>query len=92
MSEITQPMPPEVAHDAASTLTDADLSAGQHPTGSTPPGKPKRASVLQVFRAMPLLVKISALWLIWVVGLAIYAKLDTTFSTGRCRCRTPICS
>ncbi len=82
MSEISQSMPPEVAHDAAGMLTDLERSAGMHTTGRTPPGKPKRASFRQVFKAMPVLVKISFVWLVFVVGLSIYAKLDTLLFNG----------
>lgn len=44
--------------------------------------KPRRASVFQVFGEMPLLVKISTIWLILTVGIAIYAKLDTSLFNG----------
>lgn len=46
------------------------------------PGPPKRASVWETFRAMPILVKISAIWLLLVVFGAIYAKLDVTIFDG----------
>ena len=45
-------------------------------------GKPNRAPIRQVFGEMPLLVKISAVWLILVVGGAIYAKLDVAVFDG----------
>jgi len=44
--------------------------------------RPKRASAREVFREMPLLVKISAVWLILIVFGAIYAKLDATVFDG----------
>jgi peptide/nickel transport system permease protein len=62
--------------------TAASRAVKSMTAGSTPPGKPKRSSVLEVFRAMPILVKISALWLVGIVGLAIYAKLDTSVFNG----------
>jgi len=62
--------------------TPEDRSAGLHSTGSTPPGKPKRATVREVFSAMPILVKISAIWLVVIFGLAIYAKLDISVFNG----------
>lgn len=50
--------------------------------GSVPSGPPKRASAREVFRSMPLLVKMSALWLAFIVLGAIYAKLDATVFNG----------
>ncbi len=44
--------------------------------------KPRRSSPLEIFRTMPLLVKISAVWLFLVVFGAIYAKLDTSVFGG----------
>ncbi len=44
--------------------------------------KPRRSSPLEVFRAMPLLVKSSAVWLFLIVFGAIYAKLDTSLFGG----------
>lgn len=44
--------------------------------------KPKRAGTWKTFKSMPLLVKISAVWLILIVSLAIYAKLDTSVFDG----------
>lgn len=79
MSDLTQPMPPEVAHDAASTMTDLEVSAGKHTTGPAAPGKPKRESVWKVFQSMPLLVKLAAVWLVIIVFLAIYAKVNQRF-------------
>lgn len=62
--------------------TAASRSIESMTAGSTPPGKPKRASIRQVFRAMPILVKFAAIWLVGIVGLAIYAKLDTSMFNG----------
>lgn len=45
-------------------------------------GKPERASVREVFSEMPWLVKISSIWLILIVGGAIYAKLDVAVFDG----------
>lgn len=45
-------------------------------------GAPRRASVREVFASMPILVKLSAIWLVLVVFGAIYAKLDTTVFNG----------
>lgn len=50
--------------------------------GSVPVGPPKRARPGEVFRSMPILVKISAIWLIFIFGGAIYAKLDQTVFNG----------
>ena len=44
--------------------------------------KPKRPGMWPTFKSMPLLVKISAIWLVLIVGLAIYAKLDTSVFDG----------
>jgi peptide/nickel transport system permease protein len=44
--------------------------------------KPKRARPHEVFLAMPLLVKISTIWLILIVFGAIYAKLDQSVFGG----------
>ncbi len=62
--------------------TADDRSSGLHSVSGVIPGKPKRASLREVFRAMPLLVKISAIWLVLVVGMAMYAKLDTGLFNG----------
>ena len=50
--------------------------------GSVSIGPPKRAKPHEVFKAMPLLVKISAVWLTFVFLGAIYAKLDATVFNG----------
>lgn len=43
---------------------------------------PRRSGVRATFKAMPVLVKISAIWIILVVLGAIYAKLDATVFNG----------
>ena len=45
------------------------------PTGE----KPKRQGPWQIFRSMPLLVKLSAIWLVLIVFGAIYSQIDETF-------------
>lgn len=45
-------------------------------------GKPKRASFREVFKEMPLVVKLSSIWLIFIFGGAIYAKVDTAIFDG----------
>ncbi|MCP3855604.1 MAG: ABC transporter permease [Actinomycetia bacterium] len=52
--------------------------------------KPKRARPSKIFREMPLLVKISAIWLILVVSGAVYAKLDTTLFNGALPLKDPL--
>ena len=44
--------------------------------------KPHRTSIFKVFGEMPLMVKLSAIWLMFIVGLALYAKLDTSVFNG----------
>lgn len=56
-------------------------TAVQPDAGSRGTPRP-RANPVQLFRAMPLLVKISAVWLLLVVFGAIYAKLDTVVFDG----------
>ncbi len=80
MTDTFSAIPPEVGSGAVQP-TPEDRSAGMH-ASPKPPGKPKRATLRQTFKAMPILVKISAIWLLWVVGLSIYAKLDTTVFNG----------
>ncbi len=46
-------------------------------------GPPKRTSVFGTFRQMPILVKISAIWLFVIVFGAIYAKLDQSVFDGK---------
>ncbi len=50
--------------------------------GSADSGPPKRTTIRQAFGAMPLLVKLSAMWLVFIVFGAIYAKLDVTVFNG----------
>ncbi|MFW2335807.1 ABC transporter permease [Ilumatobacter sp.] len=50
--------------------------------GSVSIGPPKRAKPGQVFKQMPVLVKLSAIWLVFIVFGAIYAKLDVTVFNG----------
>jgi peptide/nickel transport system permease protein len=50
--------------------------------GSDPSGKPKRASVFEVIGDMPILVKLSSVWLFLVVFGAVYAKLDVAVFDG----------
>lgn len=49
-------------------------------SGSKPPGN--RKSIFRTFRAMPVLVKISSVWLFVIVFGAIYAKLDSAVFNG----------
>jgi peptide/nickel transport system permease protein len=79
---MTDFLEPKSGGVGAVEATPEERSAGIHSTGSTPPGKPKRASLRTLFKAMPLLVKISAIWLTFIVSIAIYAKLDTTVFNG----------
>ncbi len=75
--------------------TEADfprerLSPVSTSVGTTPIGqKPKRQSAWKTFKSMPILVKISAIWLILIVGLAIYAKLDTSVFNGSLPLKDP---
>lgn len=45
-------------------------------------GPPRRARPREIFASMPILVKISAIWLMFIVFGAIYAKLDATIFNG----------
>ncbi|MDW3214542.1 MAG: ABC transporter permease [Ilumatobacteraceae bacterium] len=45
-------------------------------------GPPRRARPREIFASMPILVKISAIWLMFIVFGAIYAKLDATVFNG----------
>jgi peptide/nickel transport system permease protein len=60
---------------AARALTAAAEVAG--PVDGPGDGKPKRASFREVFKEMPLVVKLASIWLIFIFGGAIYAKVDT---------------
>ena len=57
---------------------DTTVSGFEVPTGVKPP----RTSPLGVFAEMPILVKLSALWLMFIVLGAIYAQLDTRVFNG----------
>lgn len=50
--------------------------------GSVGGDPPKRASFREVFGSMPIIVKISTVWLAFIVLGAIYAKLDTVVFNG----------
>jgi len=69
----TQPEFPSDRVGRISTSVQAD--AGSR-------AKPQRASAREVFGEMPILVKISAVWLILIVFGAIYAKLDVAVFDG----------
>ncbi|MEZ5379463.1 MAG: ABC transporter permease [Acidimicrobiales bacterium] len=62
---------------AEGTTTAEDLivfaEADQPPPGNEPKG---RESALSIFRSMPIVVKLAAIWLILIVVGALYAKLD----------------
>lgn len=64
------------------------VSSAVQPDAGTK-GAPKRASVRQVIGEMPLLVKLSAVWLVLIVFGAIYAKLDLTLFDGRLPLQDP---
>ena len=59
----------------------AQISTSVQP-GSVAIGPPKRAKPRQVFKQMPVLVKLSAIWLVFILLGAIYAKLDQTVFNG----------
>lgn len=63
---------------------DHALAEAEAVGGTTVPQgfKPSRKSPWGVFREMPFLVKLGALWLIAIVLSAIYAKLDVTVFNG----------
>ena len=46
------------------------------------PGRSRSIAPWRVFREMPIMIKISALWLLFIVSGAIYAKLDITVFNG----------
>lgn len=50
---------------------------------------PKRATFREVWRDMPILVKLSSIWLLLVFGGAIYAKLDTVVFDGALPLKDP---
>jgi peptide/nickel transport system permease protein len=59
----------------------SNISTAVQP-GSVAGEPPKRASVREVFASMPVLVKISAIWLAFIFLGAIYAKVDSTVFNG----------
>jgi peptide/nickel transport system permease protein len=59
----------------------SNISTAVQP-GSVAGEPPKRASVREVFASMPVLVKISSVWLAFIFIGAIYAKLDSTVFNG----------
>ena len=58
--------------------TEADFTVNVVAAGE----KPRRQSFFKIFLTMSLMVKLAALWLIFIVGLALYAKLDTAVFNG----------
>ena len=80
--------------DATTTTPDfprdriSNVSTAVQP-GSVASGPPSRAKPREVFRSMPLLVKLSAIWLIFIFGGAIYAKLDSTVFNGALQLQDP---
>lgn len=71
------PHTPDFPRDRLSPIS----SAVQTDAGATS-GPPKRPSIWATFRSMPLLVKLSAVWLVLIVAGAIYAKLDVALFDG----------
>ncbi|MCP4959911.1 MAG: hypothetical protein GY925_11635, partial [Actinomycetia bacterium] len=59
----------------------ADISSSVQPDAGANM-KPKRAKPHEIFRDMPFLVKLSAIWLVLIVGGAIYGKLDVALFDG----------
>ncbi len=72
-----EPHTPDFPRDRLSPVSTAI-----QPDAPAKAGKPRRATPWEVFREMPILVKISAIWLVLVVFGAIYAKLDVTVFDG----------
>ncbi len=62
-----------IAESAAETTKASPIGKAVTAVGS----KPKRKSPLEVFKEMPLLIKLSSAWLLFMVGGALYAKLDS---------------
>ncbi len=71
------PHTPDFPRDRISNVSSS-VQAGAGAGG----GKPERASVREVFKDMPWLVKLSSIWLILIVFGAIYAKLDVSVFDG----------
>jgi peptide/nickel transport system permease protein len=70
------PHRPDFPRDRLSQVsTSTQIDAAQQ-------GKPRRSTPRETWRAMPLLVKASAVWLVLIVGGAIYAKLDQHVFNG----------
>ena len=63
----------------APPLPEEFVPATVTPSDGTPP---RRASIREVFTSMPLLVKLSAIWLVLVFGGAIYGKIDQVVFNG----------
>ncbi|MEM8922979.1 MAG: ABC transporter permease [Actinomycetota bacterium] len=56
--------------------TSSEPSSAASPGGSTPIPKAKRSGPIALFRSMPIQVKLCTLWLLFIVGGAIYAQID----------------
>lgn len=80
----TEPAPMDLSASAARGLGESVRSLEPSPKKGVPQvgEKPRRATIGEVFGEMPWLVKFSAVWLILVVGIAIYAKLDVSVFDG----------
>ncbi len=70
---------PHVSIDEPTIVEDAPVKASGVPREGI---KPKRATGREVWRSMPVMVKLSSIWLLLVFGGAIYAKIDTTIFDG----------
>ena len=70
MTDLDASAPPE-EQKTTTDQTEAEIIAPDEKTG-----------LWRTFRKMPLLVKLSTIWLILIFGGAIYAKLDTTVFDG----------
>ena len=69
-------------HDATATVAGSVLVEPVDDFIAPEGVKAKRKSVWGVFREMPFLVKLGALWLLFVVFSAIYAQLDVRVFNG----------
>jgi peptide/nickel transport system permease protein len=70
------PHRPDFPRDRISQVSTAtQIDASLH-------AKPRRSTPRQTWKSMPFLVKISAVWLVLIVGGAIYAKLDQHVFNG----------
>lgn len=54
-----------------------------------PSGPRRRPTPLATFRSMPVIIKIAAVWLIFIFGLALYAKADTALFDGSLPLKDP---